>query len=90
MKILAATAALFAVSGAYAGVPADPVAQSGTGGDKAVAEEGPNKIICKRERVSGSRLAAKKVCQTAAEWERQRREDQQAAEKVQTGRWKSN
>lgn len=57
---------------------------------KASADQGPAKMICKRERAPGSRLSAKKVCQTAAEWERQRREDQQMAEKVQSSRWKSN
>lgn len=51
---------------------------------------GADKVICKREKVLGSRVTAKKVCQTAAQWERQRREDQQAAEKIQGARWKAD
>ena len=49
-----------------------------------------DKLICKRDKVSGSRLSARKVCMTAAEWERQRIEDRQAVEKIQTNRTKSN
>ena len=52
--------------------------------------EGSDKVICKREKVSGSRVTAKKVCQTAAQWERQRRDDQMMAEKVQGARWKGS
>ncbi len=52
--------------------------------------EGADKVICRREKVSGSRVTAKRVCQTAAQWERQRREDQQAVEKVQNARSKSS
>ena len=57
------------------------------GGDETIGT-GVDKVICKREKVLGSRVAAKKVCQTAAEWERQRRDSQQAAEKIQSSRWK--
>lgn len=51
---------------------------------------GAERMICRREQASGSRLGAKRICQTAAEWERRRREDQQATEKIQNGRWKSS
>lgn len=37
----------------------------------------PNKMICKRQAQIGSRLATKKTCMTAAQWEEARREDQQ-------------
>lgn len=89
MKTVAKPIILAATFAMAAAIPAGAAQQVET---KASAEaaEGPNKIICKREPVAGSRLVAKKVCQTAAEWERQRRDDQQAAEKVQAGRWKSN
>lgn len=59
------------------------------GGDETIGT-GVDKVICKREKVSGSRTVAKKVCQTAAEWERQRRADQQAIEKIQSSRTKGN
>ena len=37
----------------------------------------PGKMICKRQPQIGSRLAVKKTCLTAAQWEDQRRADQQ-------------
>ena len=49
----------------------------------------PNKLVCKRFKESGSRLAGKKVCMTAAEWERQRREEQQMVERIQANRTKA-
>lgn len=46
----------------------------------------PNRIICEKQEVVGSRLATKRVCMTAAEWEIRRREDREAVEKAQTNR----
>jgi hypothetical protein len=46
----------------------------------------PNRIICERQGVVGSRLATKRVCMTAAEWEIRRREDREALEKAQLNR----
>jgi hypothetical protein len=43
----------------------------------------PNRIICEKQGVVGSRLATKRVCMTAAEWEMRRREDREAVEKAQ-------
>jgi predicted secreted protein len=43
----------------------------------------PNRIICEKQEVLGSRLATKKVCMTAAEWKEQRAQDRQAIEKGQ-------
>ena len=40
-------------------------------------------MICEKQAVSGSRLAIKRVCMTAAEWEVRKREDRQAIEKGQ-------
>ena len=48
-----------------------------------------DKMICKREKTTASRLGVKKICMTRAEWERVRRDDQQATEKVQSARWKA-
>ena len=90
MKTIVALLTLIASSAAFASAPAGSDARGAEAEAATAAEEGANKVVCKREPVAGSRLAAKRVCQTAAEWERQRREDQQAAEKVQAGRWKSN
>lgn len=46
----------------------------------------PNRVICEKQEVVGSRLATKRVCMTAAEWEIRRREDREAVEKAQTNR----
>lgn len=46
----------------------------------------PNRIICEKQEVVGSRLATKKVCMTAAEWEIRKREDREAVEKAQANR----
>lgn len=67
--------------------PATTAVAPDVAGDNAGEDAG--KLICKRDKASGSRLATKRICQTAAQWERQRREDQQAVEKVQSARSKS-
>ncbi len=91
MKAVVAIVALFASPLAHAATAGET--QRASGASDAPSSEtigtGTDKVICKREKVVGSRLTAKKVCQTAAQWERQRREDQQMAEKVQGARWKS-
>ena len=51
-------------------------------GKKADSKD-PNRIICEKQGVLGSRLAVKRVCMTAAEWEVRKREDRQAIEKGQ-------
>jgi hypothetical protein len=54
-------------------------------GDKPAAKD-PNRIICEKQGELGSRLATKRVCMTAAEWEIRRREDREALEKAQINR----
>ena len=46
----------------------------------------PNRIICEKQEVLGSRVATKRVCMTAAEWEIRKREDREAIEKAQVNR----
>ncbi|MCF2515952.1 hypothetical protein LVY65_12890 [Sphingomonas sp. G124] len=43
----------------------------------------PNRIICEKQEVVGSRLATKKICMTAAEWDDRKREDREAIDKGQ-------
>jgi len=50
------------------------------------AAKDPNRIICERQGEVGSRVATKRVCMTAAEWEIRRREDREAIEKAQVSR----
>jgi len=44
----------------------------------------PNRMICEKQPVLGSRLQSKRVCMTAAEWEVKRREERMAIDKSQT------
>lgn len=44
------------------------------------------KVVCRKNKVIGSRLAAKTVCKTLAQWEVEKRESRQAIEKGQNQR----
>ena len=46
-------------------------------------DKDPNRMVCEKQEVLGSRLATKKVCMTAAEWEQRRLEDRQNIDKAQ-------
>ncbi|RST29903.1 hypothetical protein HMF7854_02990 [Sphingomonas ginkgonis] len=43
----------------------------------------PNRMICERIEELGSRLAARKVCMTAAQWAEQRRQDRDVVDRLQ-------
>lgn len=43
----------------------------------------PNRKICERIEVTGSRVKARKVCKTAAEWEELRRDSREELERAQ-------
>jgi hypothetical protein len=51
--------------------------------EKQAPAKDPNRIICEKQEVVGSRLATKKICMTAAEWAERKREDREAVEKGQ-------
>ena len=57
-----------------------------TAEEKKPEAKDPNRIICEKQGVVGSRLATKRICMTAAEWEMRRREDREAIEKAQVNR----
>jgi hypothetical protein len=46
----------------------------------------PNEKICVKEESTGSRLGAKRVCMTRAEWADRKLQDQQELNRVQTQR----
>lgn len=46
----------------------------------------PNEIICEKQQQTGSRLVARKVCKTRAQWADQQLQDRQEVERVQTRR----
>ena len=43
----------------------------------------PDRIVCEREDTTGTRLGAREVCLTVAQWEDKRREHRESTEKVQ-------
>jgi hypothetical protein len=54
------------------------LAQSAAGGPRLAARPGPpvfepHETVCRYAREPGSRLARRKICRTAAEWEEERR-----------------
>lgn len=59
---------------------------AGAAEQKKTEAKDPNRIICEKQEVVGSRLATKRVCMTAAEWDIRRREDREAVEKAQINR----
>jgi hypothetical protein len=59
---------------------------AGAAEEKSPAPKDPNRVICERQGEVGSRVATKRVCMTAAEWEIRRREDREALEKAQLNR----
>lgn len=66
------------VLAALSSVPAIAAAET-----KKTDTKDPNRIICEKQEVLGSRVATKKVCMTAAQWEERRREDRDAIDKGQ-------
>jgi hypothetical protein len=57
-----------------------------TAGENKTTAKDPNRIICEKQEVVGSRLATKRVCMTAAEWADRRRDDRDAINKAQVNR----
>lgn len=49
-----------------------------------------NKVVCRRVEVIGTRLSAKKVCRTQAQWDADAATNRQDLERSQTQRWKSD
>lgn len=52
--------------------------------EKKADTKDPNRVICEKQEVVGSRLQSKRVCMTAAEWAAKRREDRQMIDRAQT------
>lgn len=50
---------------------------------RASKDKDPNRMICQRIEETGSRVAAKKVCMTAQQWEEKRRTDREYLEDAQ-------
>ncbi len=50
----------------------------------------PNRMVCVREKVTGSRVRTAKTCMTAAQWAQAKVDARQQVDKIQSARWKSN
>ena len=57
---------------------------------KAEATADPDKIICKSEQNTGSRLARTKRCMSARDWAAEKAINQQDIERVQANRYKNS
>lgn len=64
-------------------------AMAETKADSKKAAEDPNRVICRTERSTGSRLATQKRCLTAQQWADQKLIDRQVVERAQGGGWKN-
>ena len=54
-----------------------------------LAKGDPNRIICRSEESTGSRLGSTKRCLTAFEWLQIKQQNQRDLEKIQQGRFKN-
>ncbi len=76
---MAGLAALVASSGA--------LAQQAQSAESSASERGtadPDRVICRRIGETGSRLASRRVCMTAAQWAEQRRLERMDVERSQS------
>lgn len=84
LVILAAFALAPVAAGAQAHKAAQPApAVTPTADAKAPSKVPADKIICEREEQIGSRLGARRVCKTFAQWQEQRDVQRTDFEKVQ-------
>jgi invasion protein IalB len=58
-------------------------AQTQASNQPAAKDKDPNRIICQKIEETGSRVASKKVCMTARQWEEKRRADREYLEDAQ-------
>jgi hypothetical protein len=49
-------------------------------------ETSQNRVICKKERITGSRLGSREICKTEAQWNQIRHDERQALERGQANR----
>lgn len=80
MQRLMMLAALALLTGSPALAQTDPAPAAAAA---SVTSTDDNKQICKKEKPTGSRLAAKKVCRTKAEWDEFYRQQRQETEQMQ-------
>lgn len=83
MKYLFPTLAVLALATpAFAGGEAKPEPAA-----EEAKEDSQNRMICKRQKSTGSRLGSEKVCMTAAQWAQLKQDQRQQTERTQANRW---
>ena len=88
--VLAAALVFAASSGVFAETSSPPAPTAGAKVAKASDKNDPDKIICKTEDTTGTRLGAKRVCHTRSEWAEMHRITQQSVEGVQAQSYQNN
>lgn len=85
MRYLSKRTLLVATSGALLFAAPPVLAQAQANGQPAPAskDKDPNRIICQKIEETGSRVASKKVCMSAQQWEEKRRGDREYLEDAQ-------
>lgn len=86
MKYLLPALAAFALATpaiAGDGEKTEPAAKEAT----AEKDESQNRMVCKSQKSTGSRVKSEKVCMTAAQWAQLKQDQRQATERVQSTRW---
>jgi hypothetical protein len=68
------------------GAPASAQTQSSGQPVPAAKAKDPNRILCEEIRETGSRLASRRICMTALQWQEQRRRDREELQDQQNRR----
>lgn len=73
----------FVFAGALTGIIGSAAIASDAPVSRKKQPRDPNEVVCEKQEVIGSRLAAKRVCRTRAEWVEQRRIDREVVGRSQ-------
>ena len=74
---------VFGMLASFVAAPALAQVSSISTSNPASKGQDPNRMVCEVEQTTGTRLGARKVCKTAAEWAQMKREHRETLEKVQ-------
>jgi len=86
LKFIFAVSAVGLAAGASAPALAQVQSNPPAASQQQASPQNPNEIVCHKQEVTGSRLGAKKVCKTRAEWADLQLQDKQELTRVQTQR----
>lgn len=86
LKLICLSSAVAMIAGASAPAAAQAQKSPPAASQQSTSDPRLNEIVCQKQEVTGSRLAAKKVCKTRAEWADAQLQDRQEINRVQTQR----